>query len=116
MTQLLEDLDYGVMGIYKINFPNGKIYIGLSNDIKRRMFEHNSPSENSTPCDNAINKYGRVLEVEILERVENTEDLCEREIYWIDYYQSYDRDIGYNLTKGGMASFGEDNHKAVFFK
>ena len=26
-----------VAGIYKINFPNGKCYIGLSNNIPRRM-------------------------------------------------------------------------------
>ena len=30
-----------VAGIYKINFPNNKCYIGLSNNIPRRMKEHN---------------------------------------------------------------------------
>lgn len=29
-----------IAGIYKINFPNGKCYIGLSNNILRRMKEH----------------------------------------------------------------------------
>ena len=29
-------------GIYKITFPNKKIYIGRSNNIYRRMLEHNS--------------------------------------------------------------------------
>lgn len=28
-------------GIYKINFPNGKCYIGMSCDIERRLKEHN---------------------------------------------------------------------------
>lgn len=31
------DLKPKTQGIYKITFPNGKIYIGLSVDIKRRM-------------------------------------------------------------------------------
>lgn len=29
-----------IIGIYQILFPNGKSYIGLSNDIKRRIKEH----------------------------------------------------------------------------
>ena len=31
----LSDLPIGVIGIYKINYPDGKIYIGKSNNIKR---------------------------------------------------------------------------------
>ena len=47
----IKDLEPNTQGIYKIDFPNGKIYIGLSIDIKRRMSEHNSFHENKTPCD-----------------------------------------------------------------
>ena len=60
MTIKTSELEPGVQGIYKINFPNGKIYIGLSIDIKRRIWEHNCPHEDKTPCDKAINKYGRI--------------------------------------------------------
>jgi group I intron endonuclease len=63
----LKDLPNGVCGIYKINFPNGKIYIGQSVDIKRRIMEHNTPSAAKTPCDKAINKYGKIVEIELLE-------------------------------------------------
>ena len=35
-----EELKNGIIGIYKIVFPNKKIYIGLSNNIKRRIREH----------------------------------------------------------------------------
>lgn len=35
-------------GIYKINFPNGKSYIGLSNNIARRLKEHNNEAKIGT--------------------------------------------------------------------
>ena len=57
----IEDLEDNMMGIYKINYPNGKIYIGLSTNIKRRMKEHNHNShKNLPPCDAAIKKYGQI--------------------------------------------------------
>ena len=33
-------------GIYKINFPNGKSYIGMSVDIENRIKEHNNDALN----------------------------------------------------------------------
>lgn len=39
---LLKELPDKVCGIYKITFPNGKVYIGQSNNIRRRMYEHNN--------------------------------------------------------------------------
>lgn len=111
----LKDLQPNVSGIYKITFPNGKIYIGMSNDIKRRMSEHNSPSENFTVCDKAINKYGKITEIEILEIVSDLSELEEKEQKWIAYFNSTNREIGYNISAGGVgASSGENNHKAVF--
>ena len=91
-------------GIYKIDFLNGKTYIGLSCDIRRRMWEHNNPSNNQTVCDRAINKYGHIKEIEILEFVSDMSNLSKKEIFWIDYYQSNHRELGYNLTEGGKTS------------
>lgn len=111
----LKDLEYGVAGIYKITFPNGKIYVGMSNDIKRRMFEHNSPSEDKTVCDKAINKYGRIAEIEILEKVSSLEDIEEKEIEWIKKLKATDRDVGYNISNGGLGTgYGENNHRSAF--
>lgn len=100
----VKDLKPKTMGIYKILFPNGKIYVGLSNDIRRRIWEHNNESSNKTPCDKAINKYGKVETVEILEFLEDRELLSEREVYWIKKLSSNEREIGYNLTIGGHES------------
>ena len=51
---LVKDLPTNLMCIYKLNYPNGKIYIGLSRDLKRRMYEHNNFNKAKMPCDLAI--------------------------------------------------------------
>lgn len=112
----LTELDNGVQGIYKLNYPNGKIYIGQSNDIKRRMYEHNNinrlQNHYNAPCDLAIQKYGRFEEVEILEIVEDNTQLNEKEQYWIQFYNSNNKEIGYNLTPGGKVLSGENHPKS----
>lgn len=35
-----KDLTDEIIGIYKIDFPNNKTYIGLSKDVRRRIREH----------------------------------------------------------------------------
>lgn len=49
-----------MVGIYKItNKINGKIYVGQSNNIKRRFWEHqNRGAASRIPVDAAIEKYG----------------------------------------------------------
>lgn len=116
----LNELKNKTSGIYKLNFSNGKIYIGLSNNIKRRMYEHNNSNRLQThpnhPCDLAIAKYGRFEEIEILEYISEIEyDLLrEREKYWIQFYQSNNKEIGYNITPGGEVLYGEDSPNASF--
>lgn len=116
----LKDLPNKVSGIYKLNYPNGKIYIGFSNDIKRRMYEHNNIKRLEThkqfPCDLAIKKYGLFEEVEILEYITDISKLGEREKYWIQFYHSDNEEIGYNLTPGGDQSmlFGENATNSIF--
>ena len=116
----LKDLKDGVSGIYKLNYPNGKIYIGMSCNIKRRMYEHNNIKRLEThkqlPCDLAIKKYGSFEEIEILEYIDDLNLLGEREQYWINFYHSNEKEIGYNLTNGGDGEllFGENNPVATF--
>ena len=95
-----------MIGIYKIvNILNNKIYIGKSSDIEKRWKEHirHSKSEHSrrkSPIHKAINKYGKEnFTIELIEEVEATK-LDEREVYWISFYDSYNK--GYNCTKGGQ--------------
>ena len=93
-------------GIYKIeNLINGKKYIGQSVDIQYRFRNHKSESFNpksnsyNTALHRAIRKYGiENFSFDVVEEC-SQEELCEREIYWIDYYGSFGK--GYNLTSGG---------------
>ena len=93
--------------IYKItNQINNKIYIGKTvKSIERRFWEHknNAHKNVNLPLYKAINKYGEDnFNIEIVETVENNNCLNEREIYWINYFNSYiDKGHGYNCTHGG---------------
>ena len=93
-------------GIYIItNKINGKVYIGKSNDIERRFKEHCSQYErNRTPNKPlylAFEKYGIYnFSFEILELCPS-ENLNEKERYWIQKYQSDDKEKGYNILSGG---------------
>lgn len=99
-----------MIGIYKYtNKINGKVYIGLSNDIQRRSWEHQyfANCVQDTYFHRALHKYGKEnFEFEVLETFDenNREILGEREQYWIQYYDSYNN--GYNETIGGDISNG----------
>lgn len=97
--------------IYKItNNINQKIYIGkTSSSIQERFNQHKRDSRKITkekrPLYEAMNKYGiENFTIEEIEEVENDEIACEREKYWIQYFNSYIGAInsnGYNATLGG---------------
>lgn len=91
--------------IYKItNKINNKIYIGkTSSTIQKRWKQHLSDYKRDSfekrPLYNAMKKYGEEnFSIEEIEEVEESL-LSEREIYWIEYYNSYKN--GYNATLGG---------------
>ena len=92
--------------IYSIlNKVNGKIYIGLTERPTTRRTEHFSELRHRNHCNphlqNAWNKYGEEnFEYHILEHCDDSM-LGENEDWWISYFDSTNRDIGYNLQSGG---------------
>lgn len=93
-------------GIYKItNQLNGKIYIGQSVRPNQRWLQHQSEvkmGRSNTLLYNSMRKYGiENFTFEVIEECQN-EELNEREIYWISYYDSFQN--GYNMTPGGSES------------
>ena len=94
-------------GIYSIvNKINNKQYIGKAKCIYSRATQHKtnlvkkSKDENRYLI-NAFHKYGEEnFETIIIEELP-LEDaiLSERELYWIDFYETTNRDKGYNLRR-----------------
>ena len=90
--------DFRFSGIYKWeNTVNGKVYIGQSQDIFTRFKDYKKGKFNVHMA-NAIEKYGMdAFNIEIVEKDVHLEKLDEREQFWMDFYQSYNRDFGYNI-------------------
>ena len=72
-----------MIGIYKIQSPVGKIYIGQSTDIKKRWEYYKRLACKKQPkLYNSLNKYGSDNHIfEVIEEC-NIDQLDEREIYW----------------------------------
>lgn len=85
------------MYIYKTtNLVNGRIYIGQHAGKKKNYLG------SGVILTRAIKKYGKdKFKTEIIEECSTLEELAEREKYWIKYFGSRDRNIGYNITLGG---------------
>lgn len=109
----IQDIPINCCGIYKIEYENGKIYIGQSTNIRKRALEHNSKQK--YPCDLALKKYA--AKIIILEET-NPEDLDNKESFYISYFESYKKDKGYNIVLQGNASGkrGVENINASFTK
>ena len=98
--------------IYKISFPNNKIYIGLTTtSIEQRHKEHKQCAlGNSTYLIyNALRKYDMIetFELEQIDTADTLEELCEKEKEYIKQYNSYYIEgHGYNMTYGGEGTNG----------
>ena len=93
-------------GIYCIeNMINSKKYIGQSVNIYSRWAQHkNELNDNKHSNDylqKSWNKYGSDnFNFYVIEFCD-IDKLDEREIYYINFYKTLDRDKGYNLMSGG---------------
>jgi predicted GIY-YIG superfamily endonuclease len=98
--------------IYKIVFPNGKHYIGLTTtSLEQRQNEHTKCAKSGdTKClYNALRKYEIVDTFKLIEidTADTLEELCEMEIrYIIEYNSHYTNGNGYNMTHGGEGTAG----------
>ncbi len=90
------------MWIYKItNIQNGKVYIGQTiRPIEQRFKRHIIDALNGnldTHFARAIRKYGKDnFQLSLICSCSSHEDMCEKERYWIKYYNSIEE--GYNET------------------
>lgn len=98
--------------IYKHTSPNGKVYIGQTNDIKRRWGRNGKEYENSPCFYNAILKYNwENFQHEIIEDNLTKEEANKKEKYYINKYHAKDPNYGYNLADGGD---GGNNKETIY--
>lgn len=106
-------------GIYKWTSPSGKSYIGQAKDLDKRKklflsnpYIYNYTSvEGESRIDKARRKYPNFNEwkYEIIEYC-STDELNEKEIYYIDYFDTFNN--GYNCTLGGEGRKGATNSES----
>lgn len=105
--------DERIFCVYKItNLVNGKIYVGKTSDVDKRLSRHLKIAESKEEkayqyLHRSINKYGadnfviQVLEDKLIEA-----DAFKREKFWIKQLNSKDPSVGMNLTDGGEGAAG----------
>lgn len=97
------------------NNKNGMIYIGCTTQpLVMRMNKHrNDDIKYNTLLGKAIREYGwESFSYECVEEIEDKTELFEAERYYIELLHSYAPeypDHGYNMTRGGIMLYGEDN-------
>lgn len=96
-----------------INKINGKIYIGQTKNKKERWSRQGHCYKGCTYFYNAIQKYGwSNFKHVILEDNLTQNQANEKEIYYINLYNSRDPEKGYNIARGGNLNspvIGEKN-------
>ncbi len=109
-------------GIYIIlNKENGKFYVGSSINVDHRLQTHKSDlrlnKHHSKHLQRAWDKYGK--DSFIFQQVEEClpESCIKREQVWLDFHQTYNKEIGYNTVKFAGRTDGykhtEDNKKRM---
>lgn len=110
-----------MIGIYIIkNIVDNKVYIGRSKDIDSRISSHKCNLRRNKHINkhlqNAWNKYGEDnFKFEVVEICNNIEETYSKEIFYIEKYESSNRDKGYNLSLGGEGSgeWSEESKKKL---
>lgn len=92
--------------IYKItNIVNNKIYIGQTIRSLDERIEDYKRGKTNDHLKNAFNKYGfDNFKFEIINTATSIEELNNKEIDYINKYNSTDKNIGYNISIGGKNS------------
>ena len=93
--------------VYKHTTPNGKIYIGITNQTVNERWANGKGYKHNSYFTRAIHKYGwENIKHEILFSGLTKEEACKKEIELIEQYQSNKRIYGYNISSGGEAHSG----------
>jgi group I intron endonuclease len=110
------------MIVYKItNKINGKVYIGKTkSNLNSRIACHKHEAKGyrtNQAIHKAIRKYGwENFTIEVVEDgIESLDFLNKQEMFYIQQYNSTNRNFGYNLTTGGDGGHGLSGDKSPLF-
>ena len=94
--------------VYKHTFPNNKVYIGITQQEPEKRWKNGLGYDaHQTLMKRAIKKYGWInIKHEILFTNLSKEEACDKEIELIAFYNSTDKQKGYNVSKGGEGTIG----------
>jgi group I intron endonuclease len=102
-------------GVYEIFCQaNGKRYIGSASGRygflgrwKTHLDDLRKQKHHSVLLQRAWNKYGEANFVfRVIEEVNNTSLCLEKEQYWLDYFQSYNSEKGFNISPTASSTLG----------
>ena len=103
--------------VYKHTTPSNKVYIGITRQNPSRRWRNGHGYKESVLFFNAILKYGWInIKHEILEEGLTQEQACFKEKYYINLFQSNDKQYGYNIKPGGITSNKQKNEKQMCYK
>lgn len=93
------------------NTISNKTYIGFTSNLKSRLDQHFTIAKNPQThkkynrfqyIHSAINKYGKEnFTHTLIESFQTSKEAFEAEQFWIQFFRSWDKSYGYNLTLGG---------------
>lgn len=94
------------MIIYKtVNLINGKIYIG------RDCVNDSNYYGSGKYYQRAEKKYGKEnFKKIVIDKSNDFKELCFKEIFWIDFYNARNSEIGYNIAPGGEGFANGEKH------
>lgn len=101
---MISNMDYC---IYVAISPSGKKYVGLTNDLIKRIKDHfrNAKTRPKAPFHFALRKYGQDIKFEVIKSGLSKEQAKEEEKKFIVHLNTFSPN-GYNCTKGGDGASG----------
>jgi group I intron endonuclease len=111
------------LNVYRIKFPNAKLYFGVEGKAHQRKWAHSRAKNNrsKTLVSHAIRKYGwKNCKFDYVVMGKNPEFCYQLEIKLIKNFKTQDSNFGYNQSSGGERGFSgvkmSQDHKAKIGK
>lgn len=105
-------------GVYMIqNLANLKVYIGVSGNLRKRMYDYRSGlGIGQTRLQRSFLKHGIENHAFIVLEFCKPEELDGRERHYVDLYKSVDAARGYNCQDGGLQSYKRSEETVAKFR